>query len=135
MSIDVEARRAWIDGFTAAVQQMANWNEESARMEAERQYARLVPAEDEGRLREAAAATVAAWDRYVEAHAGRGHDGEHEPERALNGDCGPCAGAQYGTEIEIGEYVIPALKAALAATPEPTKPIDLGYTKVGGLPE
>lgn len=68
-------------------------------------------------LREAASATVMEWDRYVEAHAGRGHDGAHEPEKVLDGDCLRCAGAAYGTEVQMGEYTIPALRAALAADP------------------
>jgi hypothetical protein len=69
-------------------------------------------------LREALKATVDAWDRYVEAHAGRGHDGDHEPEPKLDNDCGPCVSAMYGTEVDMAEYVIPAARAALqAATP------------------
>jgi hypothetical protein len=65
------------------------------------------------RLREAAEDVLRGWDAYIEAHAGRGHEGPHQPDLTLHGDCGPCAGAQYGTEVEMGEYVIPALRAAL----------------------
>jgi hypothetical protein len=91
----------------------------AARVETEKQRARAIEAEaaagprDE-RLREALKATVVAWDRYVEAHAGRGHDGEHEPEPKLDNDCGPCVSAMYGTEVDMAEYVIPAARAALA---------------------
>jgi hypothetical protein len=63
---------------------------------------------------ELAAREVAeAWHDYEEAHAGR-HDGPHKPEWLLDGDCGVCASAQYGTEVTMNEYVVPALRAALA---------------------
>lgn len=65
-------------------------------------------------LRAAAQAADEAWERYIEAHANRGHDGPHEPDPHLDGDCGPCTSAQYGTEVEMDEYVMPALRAALA---------------------
>ena len=54
------------------------------------------------------------WDRYVEAQAGRGHPGqEHRPVPLLEGGCGLCASARYGTEVEIAEYAIPALREAI----------------------
>ena len=65
-------------------------------------------------IEEAARATLAGWDAHQEANAGRGHEGPHEPDPILQGDCGPCTGALYGTEVEMGEHVIPALRSALA---------------------
>lgn len=65
------------------------------------------------RLRGAASAVVDGWNDYIEAQAGRGHEGSHIPESTLEGGCGPCAGAQYGTEVAMSQYVIPALRAAL----------------------
>lgn len=65
-------------------------------------------------LREAARAMADAWVDYVEAQAGRGHIGQtHNSESVLEGGCGICAAAQYGTEVAITEHVLPALRAAL----------------------
>lgn len=75
-------------------------------LDAERErYAALV---------EAARAMADAWVDYVEAQAGRGHIGQtHNSESVLEGGCGICAAAQYGTEVAITEHVLPALRAAL----------------------
>lgn len=63
----------------------------------------------------AARAVVMTWDAYIEAHAGRGHLGQdHTRESLLEGGCGLCASAEYGTEVEMGEYRVVALRAALA---------------------
>ena len=61
---------------------------------------------------------VMTWDAYIEAHAGRGHVGQdHTRESVLGGGCGLCASAEYGTEVEMAEYAIPALRAALEEPP------------------
>ena len=65
---------------------------------------------------EAARGVVDGWQDYVEAQAGRGHIGQvHVSEAVLEGGCGRCEGARYGTEVAMAEYVIPTLRAALAA--------------------
>jgi hypothetical protein len=67
------------------------------------------------RVRDAARAADTSWTAYVEAHAGRGHEGQaHTSDPMFDGECGLCVSAEYGTEVEMGEYVMPALRAALA---------------------
>ena len=62
--------------------------------------------------RRMASAVVKAYDAYIEAIAGRGHEGPHDQlicpgfhdmTHGERDDCSACGGAQYGTE---GEQVI-----------------------------